>query len=115
MDVPTEATVNEAKIPREPVGRAMTPLDGIIWFTEEPGKYYTVWNGGDCIGDVTTLSRPITTAGIYGGSVHAPKPEYEGRVETTGQTFKVHDIYQAVREIMRRWRLISSESPHVSN
>lgn len=88
--------------PRAPIGKAMTPLDGIVWYAEDPGKYYTVWNEGELVGDVMVLSRPTSSAGIYGGQLRAPKPEYEGSIERTQETFKTHDIYHAVREVMRR-------------
>ena len=87
---------------REPIGKAMTPLNGVDWYAEIPGKLYTIWPDGTFVGDVTVLSRPTTTAGIYKGQLRVPKPEYEGRIETTGETFKTHDIYQAVREVVRR-------------
>lgn len=93
-------TVEEAV--REPVGKAMPPLDGVAWYAELPGQYYTVWPDGVFVGDVTVLSRPTASAGIYNGQLRVPKPEYEGRIEATGATFKVHDIYQAVREVARR-------------
>ena len=78
------------------------PLNGVDWYAEIQGKLYTIWPDGTFVGDVTDLSRPTTTAGIYKGQLRVPKPEYEGRIETTGETFKTHDIYQAVREVVRR-------------
>lgn len=90
--------------PPVPVGKPMTPLDGITWYAQEPGRLYTVWHDDEFVGDVTVLSRPTMAAGIYGNQLRTPKPEYEGRVEHTGALFKTHDIYQAVREVMRRWR-----------
>lgn len=87
---------------RSPIGKPMTPLDGIVWYAEEAGKHYTVWSSDEFIGSVTVLSRPTTSAGIYGGQLRVPKPEYEGLVERTQARFKTHDIYHAVREVMRR-------------
>lgn len=87
---------------REPIGKAMTPLNGVEWYAEIPGTLYTIWPDGTYVGDVTVLSRPTTAAGIYKGQLRVPKPEYEGRIEATGETFKTHDIYQAVREMVRR-------------
>ncbi|WP_152608770.1 DUF4011 domain-containing protein [Croceibacterium mercuriale] len=90
-----------ADLPEGPVGQPMRPLDGIEWFEEEKGRFYTIWSDGEHVGDVTVLSRSQAAARIYDGQIYAPKPEYEGRIRRSGERFKTHDIYAAVRGVAK--------------
>lgn len=95
------AVSDDADLPEGPVGQAMRPLDGIEWFEEEKGRFYTIWSDGEHVGDVTVLSRSQAAARIYDGQIYAPKPEYEGRIRRSGERFKTHDIYAAVRGVAK--------------
>lgn len=86
----------------EPIGTKLRPVDGIDWFEEEKGWFYTVWRDGALLGDITVLSRGDSATKLYGDRIYAPKPEYEGRIKASGEHFKTNDIYAAVREISRR-------------
>jgi very-short-patch-repair endonuclease len=90
--------------PEQPVGKPMKPIDGITWFETEPKRVYQVWVDDIPVGDVTVVSRPTTSAQIYGGRAHAQLPEYRGTVRSTGDSFIKHDIYVAVREVAHRAR-----------
>ena len=68
---------------------------------EEKGRFYTIWSDGEHVGDVTVLSRSQAAARIYDGQIYAPKPEYEGRIRRSGERFKTHDIYAAVRGVAK--------------
>jgi very-short-patch-repair endonuclease len=92
---------DDADLPEGPVGQAMRPLDGIEWYEEEKGRFYTIWSDGEHVGDVTVLSRSQAAARIYDGQIYAPKPEYEGRIRHSGERFKTHDIYAAVRGVAK--------------
>jgi hypothetical protein len=97
----------------EPSGRPMRPIDGIEWYEVRQGHLYEVWLSPDSddpsglvehkrAGTVEVLSRATGTAQVYGDQLRVPKSEFEGKVDRTGERFVSHDIYAAVREVVRR-------------
>jgi hypothetical protein len=89
----------------EPAGRPMRSIDGIDWFEVQKARLYEIWLEDERAGSVEVLSRAMATPQVYGGQLRVAHSEYEGRVESTGQRFIVHDIYAAVREVARLARL----------
>ena len=101
-DRATEPETQEASIGEdraEPYGSPMRPVDKIEWYEVEKGRHYEIWPNGRFVGTVTVISRATDTPRVYGTHVHVERSEYEGVIEATGETFRTHDIYSAVRRI----------------
>ena len=88
--------------PREPVGRKLRPLGDIEPYESVRGSLYELWRNGVLLGEAEVIKRATGTARLYSDGLKTSLPEYEGRVEGTGDTFRSFDLYAAMREVAVR-------------
>lgn len=88
--------------PREPRGRKLRQLGNFDAFEAVRGSLFELWREGRCLGEVELMRHATGTAKMYGDRLHTSLPEYEGRVERTGDSFKSFDLYAALREVASR-------------
>lgn len=93
---------NVATEQRQPTGRKLRMVDEIQPYEAVPGLKYELWRDENFLGVVAVLRRATSSPRLYGGQVHVPQSEYEGRVFLTGDRFISYDLYAAIREVGRR-------------
>lgn len=118
---PTGAAATPAPVPSPPAllaavehtgptGQPMRSLGDIAWYETAKGWSYEVWIDDRLAGEVQVLSRGTAAPRMQGSQVMIARSEYEGHVDATGDRFRVHDVFAAVREVARRAR-IAGEVP----
>ena len=102
VDVPAVAQEIIVEGPREPRGRELRSLGDFQTYESIRGKLYEIWRDGSFLGEVEVAKRATAAPRLYGDRVLVPQSEYEGRIESTGDSFRSFDLYAAMREVASR-------------
>ena len=88
--------------PREPRGRKLRSIGDFDPYEAIRGKLYEIWRDEVFLGEVEVVKRAMAAPRLFGDRAVTAQSEYEGRLPTTGDSFRSFDLYAAMREVASR-------------
>lgn len=88
--------------PREPRGRKLRSIGDFDPYEAIRGKLYEIWRDEVFLGEVEVVKRATAAPRLFGDRAVTAQSEYEGRLPTTGDSFRSFDLYAAMREVASR-------------